>query len=308
MDRIDALKAFRVVAEEGGFTRAAEKLATSNQLVSKYVSQLEGHLGVRLFNRTTRRVHLTEAGEQCLQHARQVLESVDAMEGHFGQLQGQVSGVLSISAPVSFATLHLAPLIRGFKRQYPQVGIDLQLSDRKIDVVEEGFDLALRIGRLKSSSLVAKKIVPVRLVLCASAEYVRQQGRPAHPRELNPAHFLRYSYMDYGASNSPLMEALKRAGQQQQGGWVSNNGEILMAAAIAGEGYVLQPTFIVGEALRRGQLVTLLEDFEPEQMGLYAVYPHRKLLAPKLRAFIDFAANYFGEPPYWDAFSATKDL
>lgn len=301
MDRIETLKAFLAVAETGGFTKAAQKLDTSNQLVSKYVSQLESHLGVRLFNRTTRRVHLTEAGEQCLQHAKQVLESVDAMEGHFGEVQGQVKGLLSISAPVSFATQHLGPLIRDFKSQYPQVNIDLQLSDRKIDVVEEGFDLALRIGNLKSSSLIAKKIAPIRLVLCASPEYLRQHGTPTHPEELNPAHFLRYSYMEFGPSNIPLMEALKT--RSPQSGLVSNNGEVLMAAAIGGEGYVLQPSFIVGESLKQGKLVTLLDAYQPAAMGLYAVYPHRQLLAPKLRAFLDFISDYFGQPPYWDRFS-----
>ena len=302
MDRLETMKAFVTVAELGSFTKAAEKLATSNQLVSKYVSQFEAQLGVRLFNRTTRRVHLTQEGEQCLQHAIHILERVDDMQNHFGQIQNAPKGLLRISSPVSFSTLHLAPLIRDFKKQYPEVSINLELSDRKVDVIEEGFDVVLRIGHLNSSSLIAKKIASVRLVLCASPSYLETYGAPTQPEELNPSHFLRSSYLDYAASENPLMKVLHASSQNNQSGLAANNGEILMAAAIAGEGYIFQPTFIVGEALKQGKLKTILNDFAPETMGLYAVYPHRKLLAPKLRAFIDFMSDYFGEPPYWDQY------
>lgn len=302
MDRIETMKAFVTVAEEGSFTRAADKLALSNQLVSKYVTHFEAHLGVRLFNRTTRSVHLTEEGEQCFQHAKLILASVHDMEGHFGQLQNRIKGHLTISGPVSFSTLHLPPLLVAFKRQYPEVTIDLQLNDRKVDIVEEGFDLALRIGRLSNSSLVAKKIVPVRLVLCASPDYLKRNGVPLHPRDLHPEHFLHYSYMAYNQPGQPLLDMLKVYNQKKQSGLISNNGEILMAAAIAGDGYVIQPTFIVGDAIRQGKLRAVLGEFEPDPMGLYAVFPHRKLLAPKLRAFIDFIGSYYGDPPYWDNF------
>ena len=174
MDRIDTLNAFVAVANQGNFNKAAEKLGLSNQLVSKYVSQLEDHLGARLFNRTTRKVHLTEAGEHCLQHALQILESIKDMEGHVGQLQNKAQGLLKISAPVSFATLHLSPLIKDFIAAHPAVDIDLQLNDRKVDVVEEGYDVALRIGHLKSSSLICKNITPIRLVLCASPQLFQE--------------------------------------------------------------------------------------------------------------------------------------
>ena len=300
MDRLDTMKAFAAVADLGSFTKAAEKLETSNQLVSKYVSQLEEQLGVRLFSRTTRRVHLTQEGEQCLQHAMHILESVYDMEHHFGELQNAPKGLLNISAPVSFSTLHLAPLIRDFKKQYPEVGVNLELSDRKVDVIEEGFDVALRSGHLKSSSLIAKKIAPVRLVLCAAPSYLEKYGTPKHPEDLISSHFLRYSYLDYAALDNPLMKVLRASAQNNHFGLAANNGEILMAAAIAGEGYILQPTFIVGEALKQGKLKTILNNIELDTMGLYAVYPHRKLLAPKLRAFIDFISSYFGDPPYWD--------
>jgi len=300
MDKIDTMKAFVTVAEEASFTAAALKLGSSNQLVSKYVSHFEEYIGARLFNRTTRSVRLTEEGQQCLLHAKQILESVKDMENHFGQLQSTVKGLLHISAPVSFSTIHLAPLVSDFMKKYTEVSINMELNDRKVDVIEEGFDLALRIGHLKSSSFIAKKIAPVRMVLCASPDYLKQHGIPNHPSNLIAEHFLRYSYMEYTASNIPLMEALRINNQKNQSGLVANNGEVLMQAALAGEGYILQPTFIVWESLRQGKLVTILDDFELEPMGLYAIYPHRKLMPSKLRAFIDYTVDYFGSPPYWD--------
>jgi DNA-binding transcriptional LysR family regulator len=296
------MRAFLSVSKEGSFTKAAEKLGTSNQLVSKYVSHLEKQLGVRLFNRTTRKVRLTEAGEQCVAHVQHIMESIQDMEGGLGRLENEARGVLRMSAPVSFATKHLAPLMRDFKQLHPAVGIDLQLNDRKIDVVEEGFDLALRIGHLKSSSLIAKRVAPIRLVLCAAPSYLEKHGTPEHPDQLIPSHFLHYSYMEYNQSQSPLTNALKRSFTELSKGISCNNGDILVEMAIGGEGYVLQPTFLVGEAIKQGKLNVILSSFEPELMGLYVVFPHRNLMATKLRSFIDFISNYFGELPYWDEF------
>ena len=302
MDRIETMKAFISVSEEGGFTRAADKLKISNQLVSKYVSDLEDHLGVRLFNRTTRTVSLTEAGEQCVQHVRHILEGIQDMEGGLGQLKNEVQGLLHINAPVSFSIKQLSPLIRDFRKLYPAVGINLQLNDRQVGVIEEGFDLALRIGHLKSSSLIAKRIAPIRLVLIASPDYLEKNGTPDHPDQLISAHFLQYSYMPYNQDQSPLMQSLKRSVKDQSAGISCNNGEILVDAAIAGEGYALQPTFLVNEAIKQGKITVLLKEFEPEPMSLYAVYPHRKLMATKLRSFIDFISSYYGECPSWDQF------
>lgn len=180
--------------------------------------------------------------------------------------------------------------------------INLELSDRKVDVVEEGFDVVLRIGQLKSSSLIAKKIAPIRLVLCAAPDYVQRNGMPNTPSDLPAEHFLRYSYMEYSINQSPLMEVLKKHSQTSIAAMVANNGQLLMEAAIAGEGYAFQPTFIVGEALQQGRLLRLLPEYEPEALGLYAVYPHRKLLAPKLQAFIEYLGGYFSDFPYWDQF------
>ncbi|GHB12764.1 LysR family transcriptional regulator [Modicisalibacter luteus] len=301
MDRIDAMRAFITVVAEGSFTHAAERLDMSPQLVSKYVSQLEQHLGVRLLNRTTRRIHLTEAGIRYQQRAQQVLSDIDDMEHQLGDLQTQARGLLRISAPVSFATRHLAPLLKDFQCAHPGVSIDLQLNDRKVDIVEEGFDIALRIGHLKSSSLIAKRIVPIRLVMCASPEYLEQHGTPRRPDDLSTHRYLRYSYMEQEDGDSAY-RWLPGRGQHSSVDLVSNNGDVLVEAAIAGAGIALQPTFISGAAIKAGKLQIVLPEHEPEPMSLYAVYAHRQLLASKVRCFVDYLDGYFGDPPYWDQF------
>ncbi|CCQ11558.1 Transcriptional regulator, LysR family [Pseudoalteromonas luteoviolacea B = ATCC 29581] len=300
--RNELLNVFIKVAEEGSFTKAASKLGMSNQLVSKYLSQLETHLNARLLNRTTRKVSLTEAGEKCLQHAKHILESIESLEAQFSELQSSVTGTLSISAPVTFSTLHLSKFIRVFRKKYPEIELNIQLNDRKVDVVEEGFDLALRIGQLQNSSLVAKKIAPVRLTLCASPEYLNAHGTPLHPKELNPKHFLHYSYSNYEKSDNLLLNTLKSISSNKHPTIISNNGELLLASAVAGEGYLLLPTFIASKAIKQGELQVFLEDFEPQPIGLYAVYPHRKLLSSKVRVFIDELSQFFGVHPYWDEF------
>ncbi|WP_203143678.1 LysR family transcriptional regulator [Marinobacter mangrovi] len=300
MDRIEAMRAFVHVVQEGSFTRAAERLDTSPQLVSKYVSQLEQHLGLRLLNRTTRRIHLTEAGTRYYQGAQQVLTDIDDMESQLGELHTEAQGILRISAPVSFAMHHLPPLLNAFQKAHPAVKIDLQLNDRKVDIVEEGFDVALRIGHLKSSSLIAKRIAPVRLVLCASPDYLEQHGHPERPEDLIHHQYLHYSYMDM-ESIQPIQKSLLSISGDNRG-IVSNNGDVLTATAIEGAGIVLQPTFIAGAAIKEGKLRVILPEYEPEPLGLYAVYAHRQLLASKVRSFIDFIDGFFGEPPYWDRF------
>ena len=195
----------------------------------------------------------------------------------------------------------MAPLLTEFQQAHPAVDIDLQLNDRKVDIVEEGFDVALRIGHLKSSSLIAKRIAPVRLVMCASPDYLEQHGAPQCPEDLRDHRYLRYSYMDQDATGQ-AHRWLQSAGDHSGGGMVSNNGDVLVEAAIEGAGIVVQPTFIAGSAIREGKLRVILTDHEPEPMALYAVYAHRQLLASKVRSFVAFLDGYFGEPPYWDRF------
>lgn len=305
MDRIDAMRAFVAVVTEGSFSNAANALRLSPQLVSKYVSKLEDQLNTRLLNRTTRKVSLTEAGSHYFGHAQQILLSIDNMESQLGGLQQNPKGTLRISAPVSFALKHMARLITDFQRRYPLVKVDLQLSDRKVDIIEEGFDVALRIGQLKSSSLVAKPVAPIRVVLCASPPYLAKHGTPTQLADLNHHRYLHYSYMNMEGKED-LYQCLKTKYMQQGSEFCSNNGDVLVDAAIVGAGLVLQPTFIASAALSSGKLVVVLPEFEPEPLGLYVVYAHRKLLPHKVRCFIDFIEGYYGSPPYWDE-SITTD-
>ncbi|WAI87827.1 HTH-type transcriptional regulator DmlR [Psychrobacter sp. SC65A.3] len=299
MDRIDAMRAFVAVVTEGSFSNAANTLQLSPQLVSKYVSKLEEQLNSRLLNRTTRKVSLTEAGSHYFGHAQQILLSIDDMESKLGGLQQNPKGVLRISAPVSFALKHMAKLITDFQIHYPLVKVDLQLTDRKVDIVEEGFDVALRIGQLKSSSLIAKKVAPIRVMLCAAPDYLNKHGTPTQPEDIAEHRYLHYSYMNMDGKDD-IYQLLKAKYLKQGSELRSNNGDVLVDAAIAGAGLVLQPTFIISEALSSGKLVIVLPKLEPEALGLYAVYAHRKLLPHKVRCFIDFVEGYYGTPPYWD--------
>lgn len=300
MDRLALLKTFCVVVREGSFTRTAERLDTSNQLVSKYVAQLEKELDVRLFNRTTRKIHLTEAGQQCFEHAKHILESVEDMEGQLGLLNTSAKGVLRVSAPVSFSTLHLSTCLGAFQQKHPHVSVNLQLNDRKVDVIDEGFDVAIRAGQLNSSSFIAKRIATIKLVLCASPEYLEKNGVPTHPNDLNPEHYLEYSYINYDDETSELIQILKTNSQRYKPRLTVNNGEVLTDVAKMGLGYVLQPTFIAGRALKNKELISILNDHTPPSIGLYAVYPHRKLISNKLRVFIDFLSEYFADTHSWE--------
>lgn len=290
MDNIELLRTFITVAAENSFSKAAERLDKSPQLVSKYVTALEDDVGVRLINRTTRRIHLTEAGIYYVERARQLLDDFDEMQSAVGDYQANPRGRLRISAPVSFATGHMGKLISEFSERYPDVTVDIQLNDRKVNIVDEGFDIAIRIGHLKDSSLIAKKIAPVRLVACASPDYLKLHGIPGSISDLSEHQLLGYSYMEQTDS---LWQA--KASHIE-----SNNGDLLVRCAIEGRGIAVQPTFIAGEAISQGKLEVILTEFEPAPLGLYAIYAHRTLLANKVRCFIEFMASYFGDPPYWD--------
>tara|TARA_R100000306_G_scaffold25596_2_gene29409 strand:- start:758618 stop:759496 length:879 start_codon:yes stop_codon:yes gene_type:complete len=292
VDRIETMRAFVAVARQSSFSQAADRLQLSPQLVSKYVSRLEETLGVRLLNRSTRRVSLTEAGRVYLLRAEELLESFDDIQHQLGDLQTSARGELRISAPVSFASRHMGRLIASFQAAHPGVTVDLQLNDRKVDIVDEGFDVAIRIGRLKSSSLIARYLAPVQLVFCASPDYLKEHGQPETPAQLQTHRCLGYSYMEQPPDIWPDAGNVIR----------SNNGDLLVQCAIEGAGIALQPTFIAGDALAAGQLVPILHEFTPEPFGLYAVYAHRTLLASKVRTFVDFMGGYFGEIPYWDRY------
>lgn len=299
VDKLLLMRAFSEVVSQGGFSKAADKLGVSAQLVSKYVGQLEANLDTRLLNRTTRRVAVTEVGQAYYERCVNVLREVDAMEANVQALQSTVAGTLRVNAPMSFGVLHLSTALVEFQKRHCHLSVNLQLNDRKVDIVDEGYDLALRIGHLKSSNLVAKKLARVRLICCASPDYIKQNGRPESPLDLAQHSYLKYSnvsddlvFGSKGVSFSPEQKPMVKL--------ESNNGDALVNAAKRGLGFIVQPSFIVGDAIRSGELHPLLESYEPTPMGLYAVYAHRQYLSPKVRAFIDFMSEYFGQTPYWD--------
>lgn len=299
MDRIDTMRAFVAVVAQSSFSDAAKSLQLSPQLVSKYVSKLEEQLGVRLLHRTTRKLSLTEAGTHYYEHAQQILLSIDEMDSQLGGLQQNPTGVLKINAPVSFALKHMANLVADFQVRYPAVEVDLQLNDRKIDIVDEGFDIALRIGSLKDSSLIAKYIAPIRVMLCASPQYLKINGIPKTPEDLKSHRYLQYSYAEIDSKHK-VYQWLSVKNTNTLAKFHSNNGDVIVGSAIAGAGIALQPTFIISEAIHTGKLVQVLAEFEEKPIGLYAVYANRKLLPNKVRCFIDFISGYYGSPPYWD--------
>ena len=297
MDKLNAMRAFNAVVVEGSFTKAAGRLDMSPQLISKYIGQLEESLKVRLLNRTTRRVHLTEAGQSYFERCQRVIQDIDDMENDLSNLQTQVSGTLRVSAPMSFGIHHLSKPIAHFQSRYPEMNVELLLTDRKVDLLDEGVDVALRIGHLKSSTLVAKKIVPIHLVLCASPNYWREHGKPQDLRELSKLNYLRFTYSDLRTLLLDWPSPMSI--QDFNSDFSSNNGDVIVNLAIEGRGYAIQPTFLTGAAIKTKQLEAH-EAFPIESLGLYALYSHREFLASKVRHFIDFLGDYYGEIPYWD--------
>ena len=299
MDTIDGMRTFVAVVSDGAFSRAAERLNMSPQLVSKYVAQLESRLGARLLNRSTRRISITEVGQAYYERCVDVLAEIDEMEDAVGDATTAARGTLRINAPMTFGTLHLSTAIAEYQRGQPGVSIDLTLDDRVVDIVSEGFDVAIRIGRLRESSLVARKLAPVRLVVCASPDYLDARGVPDSPSDLQDHECLRYSLSSH-SDRWQFKEGGETHEVQVHGSFLANNGDAIRLAALAGRGIALQPTFIVGEDIRAGRLQLVLRDYEVDPMGIYAVYAHRKYLSGKVRTFVDYLGGCFGSPPYWE--------
>lgn len=299
MDTLDGMRTFVAVVLEGSFSRAAERLNMSPQLVSKYVAQLETRLGARLINRSTRRLSITEAGRAYYERCRDVLADIDEMENAVGDAATAARGTLRINAPMTFGTIHLSAAIAEYQRGQPEVSVDLTLDDRVVDIVSEGYDIAIRIGRLRESSLVARNLAPVRLVVCASPDYLEERGVPDTPQDLQHHECLRYTLAP-DSNRWQFRESDDIHDVQVTGSFLANNGDAIRLAALAGRGLALQPTFIVGDDIRAGRLQRVLQDYELDPMGVYAVYAHRKYLSGKVRTFVDYLGDYFGSTPYWE--------
>jgi DNA-binding transcriptional LysR family regulator len=286
MDRLASMRAYCTVVELGSFTRAAERLGMANSMVTRHVSSLEDCLGVRLLNRTTRKLSRTEAGQAYYERARELLAEIDELNASLGERNDTPRGLVRVTAPTSFGVQYLGSAIASFAARYPEVRIDLGLSDRVVDVVEEGWDLAIRIARLVDSSLVARRISQTRMAACAAPAYLQAQGTPAHPAQLGRHRCLSYTY----ASGGDSWTVTGAAGEVSvRIPWTvrANNGDLLRTAALEGAGVVLLPTFIVAPDLAAGRLVEVLGDYGFGTLGIHAVYPHRRHLSLKVRALVD---------------------
>lgn len=300
MDRLAAMQAFARVAETRSFSEAARRLRVSKSVLSRQVAALEAELGVRLFHRTTRALTPTEIGQAYYARVSRILADIEETEQSIGHLQGAPRGRLKINAPMSFGYLHLAPALPDFMAANPEVEVDIVMNDRTVDLIEEGFDMAVRIGRLADSSLVARRLAPMRLVVCASPAYLKERGLPATPADLKGHCCLLYS-------NEPTPEDWRFATPEGtpwpvtvKGRLCANNGDALRHAALKDMGIVRLPSFMVGRDLQSGTLVSILSEYVPQDSGLYAIYPEARHLSPKVRAFVDFLAQRFGPHPYWD--------
>ncbi len=298
MDRLDEIRAFTAVAEARSFTQAARRLDVSSAQVSKLVARLENRLGARLLNRTTRDVSLTDTGQAYLEQASDLLAAFDALEGSVRDQHRGPSGVLKVSAPVSFGANQLTPAMLDFAARCSEVSLDVQLSDRMVNLVEEGFDVAVRIGHLPDSSLVAKKLAAVRMVTCASPAYLERAGTPQTPGDL-AAHAC---IIDTNA-REPLVWRFGPHGDIREvrvnGRLRFNGAEPCVSAALADFGITRSPAFAAADALRAGRLVPLLCAFEPELIHVHAVWPHARHLAAKVRVFVDFLAERYSGEPDW---------
>ena len=300
MDRLRALEVFVEVVKRDGFARAADALDTSPANVTRYISDLEAHLQTRLLNRSSRKMSLTSSGEALFERAKSILDDVAEAEAIVSSATMQPHGVLRINAPLSFGVLHLAPLWAKFMRKYPDVRLDVALIDRVVDIVEEGYDMAIRISRTGSISHVARKLASSRNILCASPDYIQQHGMPLHPADLLQHACVGYSY----SATADEWQVLDADGQPHavkvQCVMHSNNGDTARAAALGGLGVIWQPSFLVGADLRAGRLQRVLPDYHMTDIDILAVYPSRRHLSAKVRVMIDFLVEEFSGTPPWD--------
>lgn len=295
LDHLAAMAIFARVVEAKSFTAAARALGISKSAVSKQVSALEDRLGARLLNRTTRKLALTEIGAAFYDRCSRLVAEAEEAELEVTRMMAEPRGELKVNAPYSFGISHVAPRLCGFLSAHPGVSIDLTLDDRYVDLVADGYDLAIRVGNLADSSLIARKLGATRVQLVASPDYWASRGMPKAPRDLADHECLIYSYRRLGNVWQFGGETVRASGRMQ-----ANNGDVLRLVAVAGHGVAILPSFIIWEDVRAGRLVPALQGYEPPPLGIYAVYPHSRHLSAKVRAFVDYLATQYGERSYWE--------
>lgn len=294
MDKFQEITTFTAVVDAGSFVKAADRLGMSKAAVSRHLVDLETRLGIRLLHRTTRKLSLTEEGELFYGRCKEILETIESAENEITSHTDDVSGLIRINAPFSFGIRKLAPLWGIFHQKYPKVTLDVVLSDRLVDVVDEGYDIAIRIAALSNSTMVSKKLTNTRIILCASPKYLKEHGTPTKPADLVNHQVINYSYWagkeEWSFDGPEGKESVHIKPFMQ-----TNNGDTCLIAAIAHQGIVLQPSFIVGDAIRAGDLVEVMPEYKSIELGVYAIFPTRKHIAPKVRVLIDFLVEYFSK-------------
>ncbi len=299
MGQLEDMDVFVRIAEAGNISRAADQMGIVKSALSRRLSELEGRLGTRLIARTTRQSSLTDAGRTYYHRARQILGDVEDLNTDTSDTDAILHGTLSVSVPLTFGLSHLASLVTEFAARHPALDIQLDFADRQVNLVEEGFDMAVRIADLPDSSMVARKLTTVRHVLCASRAYLDTHGTPTEPSDLKNHQALLYA-------NAPRQSWTftgpdgKRHSVRMASRIRANNGDFLCDAAVAGIGLAIMPTFVAWRSIEKGDLVAIMRDFAIDDIHAYAIYPETRHVARRVRAFIDFLADQFTDDPYWD--------
>ena len=300
MDRLTGLSVLVAAVEQGSLAAAARTLGMTPAMAGKHLAAIEASLGVRLLHRTTRKLHLTEVGQDYYRRGRHILESLEEADRAASELQDEPRGTLRISAPASFGALHLGRPVADFIRRHPGVMVEMSLEDRFVDLIAGGLDLAIRIGSLPDSSLIARRFARSSMIACAAPSYLAEKGRPSSPSALRRFDRLAFSRA-VSAGDWSFTDKSGRAYKVE--GPVrlfADNMEMLLAAALAGAGVVYGPSFVLGEHVASGALERLLPDYVTESLGIHAVYPSARLVGAKVRRFIDLLEEWFGSMPRWD--------
>jgi DNA-binding transcriptional LysR family regulator len=300
LDRITSMQVFVRVAALGSFSAAARALHLSQTMVTKHVAALEERLGVKLLHRSTRRLVLTEGGRSYLAACERILAEIEEAEASASLDRIEPRGTLRLNVPLTFGFRHVVPAITEFSRLYPAISVELGLADRVVDLIEEGWDLAIRIGRLKDSSLVARRIAPCRTAVCAAPSYLREHGTPKTLDDLSGHNCLGYTLPSAAGATRWVFGPEGDLVVSVQGNLRANHGDALLAAALAGHGLIYQPTFLVGDSLRRGDLVRVLSEYPTYDLAVHAVLPSGRQAPAKVRAFVEFLAERFAPQPDWD--------
>ncbi|PZO79265.1 MAG: LysR family transcriptional regulator [Mesorhizobium amorphae] len=301
LDRFTGIQVFARTAALGSLTAAAKSLGMSQTMATKHMAALEERLGVKLLHRTTRKVTVTEAGRRYLESAERVLGELEEADAAASAERVEVTGTLRVNAPVSFGIREVAPRLATFSQTHPALCVELGLNDRVVNLVEEGWDVAIRIGRIEDQALIARKLARCRLMVAASPAYLRDRGTPKTVADLSAHNCLGYTLSSALGPHRWRFGADGAVAAPVRGDLSANNGDALVAAALAGQGLVYQPTFLIGDDIRSGRLVALDLDWPPMELpGVFAVYAANRRPPAKLRAFIDFFAAGFGDPAPWD--------